>query len=382
MTRTTDGAPPQAAPPPSPAAAIERLQALRAQIDRIDLQVLALINERASLAGEIGRLKSEAGNGVFCPSREEEVLQNVLAANKGPLQEEALRAVFREIMSGARALQRVTTYAYLGPAYSYSHLAALERFGQSASPLQVVSIAAVFDAVARRHADYGVVPMDNSTEGGISDTLDQFIRHPQLRICSEVRVRIRHNLLANCVQPEIRRVCSKAQALGQCRNWLARNVPHAALVEVNSTAEAARLAAEEPGTAAVASVQAAARFGLTVLYTSIEDSPYNETRFAVIAAHDSERTGHDKTALTFQIAQSDRPGVLADALQIFKAHRVNLTWIDCLPVRTPKPEMVFFVDFEGHADDTKVKRTIAALHEHCEKVTVLGSFPIATPTES
>src|SRR5438132_7113926 len=245
---------------------------------------------------------------MFNAARETEVFQNVLQANKGPLDPSTVRAIFREVMSGSRALQKVLKVSYLGPDYSFSHLAAVERFGSAVEYMRVGSIAAVFEEVNRSHADFGVVPLEISTDGRITDTLDMFMRLPQLKICAEVRLRIHHNLMANCEQQEIRRIYSKPQALSQCRNWLCKNVPHASLHEVASTATAAELAQREPGAAAVASRQAAVRYGLRILFEDIEDSPYNETRFAVIGHQESAKTGHDKTAIMFRIPH--QPGSL------------------------------------------------------------------------
>src|SRR5215475_8260607 len=219
------------------------IKSLRTQIDKLDLQILKLVNERARLAAEIGKVKNDHGAEVFSPAREEEVLQNVLEANKGPLDEGTIRAVYREIMSGARALQKVLKVAYLGPEYSFSHLAAVERFGQQVEFMRVGSISSVFEEVNRNHVDFGVVPIENSTDGGVSETLDMFMRLTQIKICGEVRLKIHHNLLANCEQEMIRRVYSKPQALAQCRNWLSKNLPHADLKDVSSTAVAAQLAA-------------------------------------------------------------------------------------------------------------------------------------------
>jgi chorismate mutase/prephenate dehydratase len=351
------------------------LKSLRTQIDKLDLQILKLVNERAQHASEIGRIKTESSGEIFSPAREEEVFHNVLQSNKGPLDDATIRAIYREIMSGARAIQRVIKIACLGPEFSYSHLAAVERFGQAVEFTLVGSIPAVFEEVNRGHCDFGVVPLENSTDGRVADTLEMFMRLPQLKVCAEIRLRIHHNLLANCEQAEIRRVYSKGQALSQCRNWLSKNVPHAAIVEVSSTANAARLAQTEPGAAAVASRQAAVRYGLRILSTDIEDYPFNETRFAVIGLQETARTGKDKTALMFKVAHA--PGALADALNIFKQNKINLTWIESFPSRAAKPEYVFFVDFEGHAEDPKSKRTLSALQEHCEKLSILGSFPQA-----
>jgi chorismate mutase/prephenate dehydratase len=202
-----------------------------------------------------------------------------------------------------------------------------------------------------------------------------FIRIPQIIICAEVRLRIHHNLLSNVEQQKINRVYSHPQALSQCRSWLAKNLPHAKLNEVSSTAVAADLAQKEPGAAAVASKQAAVTYGLRVLFESIEDSPYNETRFAVIGYQKSPRTGHDKTAVMFRIPHS--PGSLVEALDVFKQSKINLTWIEAFPARTAQSEYIFFVDFDGHAEDAKISRSLKVLQDRCEEVTVLGSYPAA-----
>jgi chorismate mutase/prephenate dehydratase len=375
MTRKTDDGQPQ----PSTEKATVNLKSLRGQIDKLDLQIVDLLNKRAAVAGQIGKVKADQGGEVFSAAREEEVLGNILAANKGPLAEVTLKAIFRELISGCRAVEKIQRIAFLGPLYSYSHLAALERFGEAVAYNQTATIAAVFEEVVRRHADYGVVPLENSTDGRIADTLDMFIRTPQVKICAEIRLRVHHHLLANCQQGEVRRVYSKAQALSQCRNWLSKNLPQATLHEVASTADAAKLAISELNVAAVASRQAAVRYGLNILSHNIEDSPFNETRFAVIGPSDSAKTGNDKTAMMFQISHT--PGALADVLTIFKSNKLNLTWIESFPYRESKGEYVFFIDFDGHREDPKVKKTLAALLEMCDSVIVLGSFPLAQPTD-
>ena len=355
------------------------LKALRVQIDKLDQTILEFLNKRAAVAAQIGKVKSEHGGEIYSAAREEEVFANILAASKGPLQEVTIKSIFRELISGSRALQRVQKVAFLGPEYSYSHIAALERFGEAVDYMRVGSIAAVFEEVSRKHVDLGVVPLENSTDGRIADTLDMFIRHPSVKICSEVRLMVHHNLLANCKQTEIQHIYSKAQALSQCRNWLSTNMPHASLHEVASTADAARLATTSPNSAAVASRQAAVRYGIEVLYSNIEDYANNETRFAVIGANDSAKTGTDKTALMFQIRHN--PGALSDVLQIFKGNKINLTWIESFPYRDAKGEYVFFVDFEGHREDPKIKKALALLEDLCDTLSVLGSFPLAKLTD-
>jgi len=356
------------------------LGTLRGQIDKFDLQILELLNKRATIAAQIGKVKADQGGEVFSAAREEEVFANVMGAHKGPLAEVTIRAIFRELISGSRAIQKQQKIAFLGPEFSYSHLAAIQRFGEASVYNRTANIAAVFEEVTRKHADFGVVPLDNSTDGRIVDTLDMFIRAPdQVKICSEIRLRVRHHLLANCPQAEVRRVYSKEQALSQCRNWLSKNLPQASVHPVSSTADAARLVQTEPNVAAIASREAAVRYGIGVLSQNIADSPFNETRFAVIGASDSAKTGNDKTALMLQISHT--PGSLADVLVAFKQSKINLTWIESFPFRDVKGEYVFFVDFEGHRDDAKVKKTLAALEEMCDSVSVLGSFPVAAPLD-
>src|SRR5438128_7110944 len=315
------------------------LRHLRVQIDKLDLQILKPVNARAGVAAEIGKGKNDHGSDVFTPAREEEVLQNVLQANKGPLDSSTVRAIFREIMSGSRALQKVIKVSYLGPEDSFSHLAAVERFGRTVEFMQVGSIAAVFEEVNRSHTDFGVVPLENSTDGRVADTLDMFLRLPQLRICAEVRLPVHHNLLSNWDQERIRRVYSKEQALSQCRTWLSKNMPQAHLIPVSSTSVAAQTALREEGAAAVASREAAVRYGLRILFSDIEDSPSNETRFAVIGMQASPRSRHDKTAVMFKVPH--HPGSLVDALNIFKQIKLNLTWIESFPAKEPKSEYVF-----------------------------------------
>jgi chorismate mutase/prephenate dehydratase len=364
-----------------PAKLASALRTLRTQIDKLDVQLVKLINERASHAAEIGRLKNEQGTEVFTPAREEEVIKNAVEAHqkvKGILDEATIKAVFREIMSGSRALQQRLKIAYLGPEFSYSYLAAVERFGQAVDMLAVDSIATVFEQVNRGDANLGVVPIDNTTDGRIADTLDMFIRLPQLRICAEIRLRVRHNLVASCEPGEVRRIYSKPQAISQCRNWIRKNYPFALVKDVGSTTFAAQLAREEKGAAAIANRQAAVNYGLRILFPDIEDSPSNETRFVVIGYQKAERTAHDKTSVMFRVSHA--PGALVDALEVFRQAKINLTWIESFPVQptgTGKPQYMFFVDFEGHAEDTKIAKTLKALQEHCAEMTVLGSYPVA-----
>jgi chorismate mutase/prephenate dehydratase len=350
------------------------LEKLRARIDQLDREILRLMNERAKLAAEVGNLKNEHGLAVYSPGREESVIQNVLQHNPGPLSETCVRAIFRELISGSRALERTLRVAYLGPEYSFSHIAARERFGASVEYVGVGSIQAVFEEVADRHADYGVVPLENSTDGRISDTLDMFVRLP-VRICAEIRLRIHHYLLARCSQNEIRRVYSRPQALSQCRRWLAQHVPLAQLIEVASTATAAQLAQAEPNAAAVASRQAAIHYQLNIVAERIEDVENNVTRFAVLGELREKKTGQDRTTVLFQVPH--KPGSLADALMVFKRNRINLTWIESFPLRGSDQEYVFFADLLGHESETRVKRALTSLQKKATMVRVLGSYPVS-----
>jgi chorismate mutase/prephenate dehydratase len=269
-------------------------------------------------------------------------------------------------------LAQPTRVAFLGPEYSYSHLAAIERFGASAELVPVATIAAVFEEVHGGQAAFGLVPIENSTDGRIVDTLGMFARRP-LRIGGEVQLRIHHNLLGKGPRAEIREVYSKPQALSQCREWLAKHLPQARLTEISSTTKAAQLAAETPGVAAIASRQAGVAYGLDVLAANIEDNAENITRFAVIGGELPKRTGQDKTSLMFQIHH--RPGSLAEAMNLFKRNKLNLTWIESFPLAGAKAEYLFFVELEGHAADLKVRRALAALEAKTLRLNMLGSYP-------
>jgi chorismate mutase / prephenate dehydratase len=350
------------------------LASLRGQIDTLDREIVDRMNQRAEVARQIGNLKKSSGQQTYDPSREETVLERVTASNKGPLSSDSLKAVYRELISGSRAIEQHLRVAHLGPAWTYSHLAALHRFGSSVEFVPVASISAAFEEVHAGHSHYGVVPLENSTDGRIADTLDNFSRLP-VKICAEVPLRIHHNLLAGCDRAAIREVYSRPQALSQCRNWLSRHLPAARLIEVTSTSAAAETAARTPHAAAIASRQAGVHHGLNVLAENIEDVAGNTTRFAVIGHADSGRTGRDKTSLMFEIEH--KPGGLADALSIPKKQKLNLTWIESFPLAGEERGYVFFVELEGHRDDLRVRRAIAALERRCKRVVTLGSYATA-----
>jgi len=354
------------------------LQDLRAKIDKIDQQLVSLMNERAQHALEIGQIKNRDGMAAYAPAREDEVLCRVAALSKGPLAERSLRAIFRELISGSRSLEKALRVAYLGPAYSYSHLAAIHRFGQSVELVPVANIAAVFEEINSRQADFGLVPIENSTDGRVTDTLDMFTRVPA-KICGEVQLRIHHTLLGKCPRSDVQEVYSKPQAISQCRNWLAKHLPGARLVEVTSTSTAAQIASEKPGAAAIASMQAGVQYGLDVLAQDIEDNKANLTRFAVIGDETGPRTGKDKCALMFEVAH--QPGALADAMNVFKRAKLNLTWIESFPIARPEGGYMFFVELEGHEAEPRVRKAIGSLEKKAVRLEVLGSYAKMAPVE-
>ena len=368
----------QAQRPPS-------LANLREQIDRLDQELVQLLNRRAEIAGvAVGQVKNDQGLEVWSAAREDEVIAKALAASKGPLPAETLRIIFRELMSGSRALQRPIRVAFLGPKYSYSHLASVARFGEAVEHVPVGSIAAVFEELNRRHVQFGLVPLENSTDGRIADTLDMFIKLPNLRIRAEVRLRIHHCLLGRCEWGQVRRVYSKAQALSQCRNWLGKNVPQAASIPVVSTAAAAELAQREEFAAAVASRAAATAYRLNILAENIEDQPHNVTRFAVIAERAAERTGRDKTTIMIRLANES--GSLFETIAPFKKFGVNMTWIESFPIPNGggdrDPSYLFFIDVEGHVDEPGLQKALELARKKCERLDILGSYPRSDCIES
>ena len=344
---------------------------LRQELRRTDRQLVQLLRQRVETAQQLAQLQMEGGQLPFDPLEENESIEAAAAKATGPLDPGVVRAIFRELSSGTRATMHRLRIAHLGPQHSYSHLAAIEYFGQSVEFIPVATIKSVFHEVQEKHADFGIVPLENSTDGRVSDTLDMFTRL-SVRICGEVDLPIRHALLANCTREEIKEVRSKPQALSQCRGWLAEHVPGAKLVSVSSTSDAARVASQEHGIAAVASEQAGTFFGLNVLAGNIADNPSNMTRFSVIGPETAPRSGNDKTAIMFQL--HDRAGALADALGIFRRNRINLTWIESFPIPGEVRAYLFFIELEGHESDLRVRRAIESLQKKTLLMKVLGSF--------
>jgi chorismate mutase / prephenate dehydratase len=362
-------------PPKRSAPRGESEAGLKSEIEKLDRELVKLANQRAKLYGQLQKLPS--GNHAAAPPEPEpEAVARALAQNKGPLTNDCVRAMLRELISGARALEKPLRVAVLGPAYSYSHLAALDRFGLGIEHVPVGSIAAVFEEVNRGHAQFGVVPLENSTDGRIADTLDMFTRLP-VRICGEVQLRIHHYLLGKCPRADVTEVYSRPQALSQCRNWLMRHLPGARPIEVTSTSTAAQLARDKQGAAAIASVQAGVHYELDVLADKIEDNQANITRFAVLGHESAPRTGHDKTAVMFEVAH--RPGSLADAITIFKRGKLNMTWIESFPIPHTEGHYLFFVELDGHENEARVRKTLQALERKALRLETLGSYPRGQP---
>ena len=363
---------------PADAKRAPTLAGLRSEFDRLDKELVALLNRRAELSLQIGQVKQKQGIDVWSPAREDEVIARALNVSQGPLPDETLRLIFRQLISGSRALQTALRVACLGPKYSYSHLASVAQFGDAVEHVPVGSITAVFEEVNRRHVQFGIVPLENSTDGRVTDTLDMFVRLPGLKIRAEVRLRVHHCLLGKCEWGEVQRVYSKAQALSQCRHWISKNLPQARVVDVVSTAAAAEHASREEFAAAVASRAAGEAYRLNVLASNIEDSPHNVTRFAVIGeAHPEPRTGRDKTTLMLRLP--NEAGSLVKAIAPLEKNGVNMTWIESFPsaegTSAKNQTYLFFLDVEGHIDDDPVKRSLEAVRKRCERLEVLGSYP-------
>ena len=367
---------PAAAPPKPSKPARKSPAALENELKRLDREILTLVNKRAGTTTDWIQAQPDLKKALFAPLADDALFETLAASNKGPLPAAAIRGIFRQILSAARLQVKSIRVAYLGPAYSYTHIAAVERFGESADLVPVSTIAAVFEEVNRGQADYGIVPIENSTDGRIVDTLDMFTRLP-LRICGEVQIAIHHNLLARCPRSEVTEIYSKPQALSQCREWLSKNMPQARLLEVTSTSTAAQLARDKPGAGAVASMRAAVEYDLNVVAESIQDNKNNVTRFAIIGDDDTKPTGKDRTALLLQIPH--KPGALADALSSFKRNKINLTWIESFPLRGPESGYLFFLDFEGHSHDPRIKRTLSEIERLAVRMEVLGSYPRSEP---
>lgn len=355
----------------------DRLQTVRERIDAIDRRILALLNERAGCAQEVAEIKRAAGenNNFSRPEREARLLRELAAATEGPLGGAAVTRVFREIVSACRALEQPLAVAFLGPAGTFTQAAVYRHFGRSIESRPLAAIDEVFREVASGAAQFGVVPVENSTEGMVTHTLDVFV-NSNLRICGEVLLRVHHQLVAAGTDPAaVKTLYSHQQSFAQCREWLDANLANAERIAVSSNAEAARRAAAEPGTAAIAPAMAAEIYELNTLAEHIEDEPDNTTRFLVIGDYDVPPTGDDKTSLL--LSARNRPGALFHLIQPLAEHGIDMTRLESRPTRGRLWEYVFFVDILGHAEDDAVKPALEALKDEAALCRVLGSYPRA-----
>lgn len=336
-------------------------------------ELVNLLNERADCVHVVGEIKKKEGLQIYAPEREESLLRKLSALGDGKIPEKSIRAIYREIMSAALALEDDLKIAYLGPEGTWTHQAAISKFGHSVEYIPQANFADVFECVDRREASYGVVPIENSTEGAVSHTLDLFVDSP-LKICSQILMRIDNGLMANISRDKIKTLYSHPQVFGQCNNWILNNLPHADRVEVSSTTKAAKIAAERAheGAAAMGGPLAAQMHDLTMLDAGIQDNSNNTTRFLVIGEKTCPPTGSDRTSLLFSV--KDEPGSLVKALQSFEEQSINMSKIESRPSKQREWEYFFYVDIAAHAEDEKVVRALAQLSNHCSMIKILGSY--------
>jgi len=352
----------------------------RKAIDKLDAKIIKLLNERTQHVLEIGAIKLKAGEEVYAPHRELSVLQRACRLNRGPITNEAIRAIYREVMSSALSLQKTMRIAYLGPEATFTHQAAIRRFGSSLRYYPHKTITDVFSEVSKNRADYGVVPIENSTEGVVTHTLDMFV-DSDLKIVSQIVLPIQYCLAGDCPSKDIRRLYAHPQALAQCRSWVQKNLPHAEILETSSNARSAELAAHPaPKTtklrghaAAITGMLAAEKYDLRVLEHDIQDNAANATRFLVLGRQCSPPTGHDRTSLMISLV--DKVGALHRALAAFRHYRLNMTKIESRPSKRKAWEYFFFIDCDGHVNEPRVARAVGELEHQCSFVKVLGSYP-------
>lgn len=348
------------------------LQEHRKAIDQLDRRIVELLNERTQHVLEIGAIKMKAGEEIYAPHRELAVLDHLCKLNAGPITNESLRAIYREIMSSALSLEKTMAIAYLGPEATFTHQAAIRKFGSSLTYAPLKTIGDVFTEVSKGRADYGVVPVENSTEGVVTHTLDMFV-DSGLKIVAQIILRIQQCLVGKTERGEIQKIFSHPQALAQCRQYVQMNLPHAEIVETSSTTRAAELAGQEAGAAAIASSLAAERYDLRVIEKDIQDNSANATRFLVLGRQCSPATGKDRTSLMLSL--TDEAGALHRALAPFSKYKLNMTRIESRPNKRKAWEYFFFVDCEGHHLDKKLAKALAEIEKECNFVKVLGSYP-------
>lgn len=353
---------------------IKDIEKLREEIDVIDSEILKLLNKRASIAIEIANIKRVLNLKFYSPERERAILKRITELNEGPFPNDALKFIFREILSAALSLEQPLKVAYLGPEGTFTHLAALRHFGSSANYIPVESIKATFDAVESNKAEYGIVPIENSNEGVVSYTLDMFMDY-DLKIAAEIMLEISHNLVSKSGdKAKIEKIYSHPQATAQCRMWLERNMPGIHIFEATSTSRAAEIASKDETAAAISSELAAKLYDLNFVERHIEDNKKNYTRFLMISKDYPSKTGNDKTSILFSL--KDRPGALYESLKPFMESNINLNKIESRPSKRRAWEYIFFIDMEGHIEDERVTTAIQKTKEICLYLKHLGSYPI------
>ena len=355
------------------------IDSLRNKIDRLDTRLVELLNQRLALAAEIGRLKRSKDGQIYVAEREDKILQKVCSQNKGPMKDEALRAIYREVMSAAIALEKPLLIAYLGPEATNTHQAAIKKFGASVKYDGMPAIGDIFTAVEKGEADYGVIPIENSTEGSVRDALDQFVES-DLKVVAQIYLEITHALISTSPIEKIDKVYSKDQALAQCRMWLQRHLPHAQIIASASTSSAVQIAKETPGTAAVASPIAADYYGVPVVVANIQDKADNTTRFFVVGKQASGSAGSGRDMTSFLISLGDtaasHPGSLLKMLLPLAKRGINLSKIESRPSKKRPWDYFFFIDVTGHYNDPEMRDAVKQLNRFCPLVKWLGSYPI------
>ncbi len=356
------------------------LSQIRKKIDELDRKIIGLLNDRTRLVLEVGKMKEKSGQEVYAPEREVEIYQRIdEEGSEGPLPKAALKSIYREIMSASLALEKTPTISYLGPEATFTHLASLSKFGSSVHYVPASSIYEVFREVEQKRADYGVIPVENSIEGAVSHSLDMFV-DSDLKICSEILFAISHNLMANSDLKSIRRVYSNPQVFGQCRIWLESHLPRVELIETSSTTAAAQRAQKEDGAAAIASKLAATLYNLPILAEGIQDFAQNVTRFLVVSRQIPPPTRKDKTSMVVSV--KDKVGALYEMLDPIRRYRINMTKIESRPSKKKAWDYYFYIDFEGHMENPKVKKMLDEIEGKVKFLKVLGSYPASAAKET
>jgi chorismate mutase/prephenate dehydratase len=353
----------------------EVLAQYRNEIDELDRQILDILNKRAEIARAVGDLKKKHDLRVYVPERETEILESLSKLNRGPFPTDAVRTIFREIISASISLERRMRVCFLGPKATFTHMACIKQFGESAELVPVINVAEVFESVERENVEFGVVPIENTTEGIVSNTLDMFVEH-NINIIGEITLEISHALLSVTGEVDhLKRVYSHPHAIAQCRNWLEKNMRDIPVFHVDSTAKAAELASEDPSSSAIAAEGAGKIYGLKVIKKNIQDNIYNFTRFIIIGKITPEKTEWDKTSIIFSV--KDEVGALYKILAPFSKYGINLTKIESRPVKKRAWEYLFFLDMEGHITDPNISSAINEMRILCDFFKLLGSYPRA-----